>query len=81
MEIHVVSKKLFYIINIYMSIASDILNLFDIKLSKKDRSVLKKLIFITIVFVIFILFCYSIVGSYIAYTNFILPSLKAKADA
>jgi len=64
-----------------MSIASDILNLFDIKLSKKDRSVLKKLIFITIVFVIFILLSYSIVGSYIAYKKFILPSLKADADA
>lgn len=57
----------------------DILNLFGIKLSKKDREVLKKLIFITIVFIIFLLLCYSIVGSYIAYTKFVLPSLKADA--
>ena len=60
---------------------SDILNLFGIKLSKKDRNVLQQLIFITIVFLIFLLLCYFIVGSYIAYTKFVLPSLKAEADA
>ena len=63
-----------------MSIASDILNLFDVKLSKKDRSVLKKLIFITIVFLILLLISYSIIGSYILYTKFILPSVKGSTD-
>lgn len=63
-----------------MSIASDIIKLFGIKLSKKDRSVLKKFIYITLVFITLILICYFIIGSYLIYDKFILPALKEKAD-
>jgi len=63
-----------------MSIASDILNLFGVKLSNKDRIVLKKLIYITLMIILFLLVCYFIIGSYLVYDKFILPSLKQKIE-
>jgi hypothetical protein len=52
-----------------------------INLSKKDKSILQKLIYITIIFIIVLLVCYAIIGAYIMFDRYVVPAITAEHAA
>jgi len=49
-----------------------------INLSKKDKSILQKLIYITIILIIVLLVCYAIIGAYIMFDRYVAPAIMAE---
>ena len=49
-----------------------------INLSKKDKSILQKLIYITIILIILLLVCYAIIGFYIMFDKYVVPGIMAE---
>ena len=64
-----------------MNLSSTIIESFRIKLSHKDKKVLKKLIYIFAIFLFFLIIYYGLVFAYISYDKFILPALKSKMES
>ena len=52
-----------------------------INLSKKDKTILQKLIYITIIFMIVLLVCYAIIGAYIMFDRYVVPAITAERAA
>lgn len=61
-----------------MNLSSNIIESFRIKLSHKDKKILKKLIYIITIFLFFLIIYYGLVFAYISYDKFVLPALKSK---
>jgi len=52
-----------------------------INLSKKDKTVLQKLIYITLILIIILLVCYAIIGFYIMFDRYVVPGIMAEHAA
>ncbi len=64
-----------------MDISSKLVESFRIKLSHKDKKILKKLIYIFAIFLFFLIIYYGLVFAYISYDKFIVPALKSKMQS